>query len=136
MAEPEILGNEKQKIRYDWYQSEQRVVINVLLKNAADLQCKIIIENNRIVVESDQHLLALSLAHNIDKDKSSYRISPVKIEIILIKLVGEQWSCLEKVIEEPKPVSSTANIHQQKWDKITKEIEEKEQEEAKVIRFV
>lgn len=128
-------------VRHDWYQTDQKVVITVLLKNANDKNCKISIESHRVRIEADDNLsLEFELFQTINAQESTYRVSSVKIEISLIKLIGIRW---DQLISEPtKPTaatvvapaavaqpsiaaatSSVANIFGKDWDKVTKEIE-------------
>lgn len=139
-------------VRHDWYQSDQKVVINVLIKNAAEQNCKVDIQSDSVVVHGDNNInLKLDLWHQINPTLSSYKISSVKIEISLAKLIGERWPSLIKTTENEPATCSTsrltnlaeANVSKnpaaesdtasgskpkdhKDWDKVVKDIWEKE----------
>lgn len=125
-------------VRHDWYQTDQKVVIDVLVKNAQNRSCTVDIQSNHVSVHGDDLILELDLEQEIDTAKSSYRILTVKIEITLHKLVGERWSSLTKsassiphVKSLPQATQSTQPSTHKKddknWDRLVKDVWEKEQ---------
>lgn len=124
-------------VRHDWYQTDQRVVIDVLVKNANNRNCSVDIQPNHVAVRGDDLQLDLDLAHEIDTIKSSFRITGVKIEIILQKLVGERWLSLTKAndatsssvksIPQEQPTKPVTPYQKDKnWDRVVKDVCEKE----------
>uniref|UniRef100_A0A0K8TRE9 Putative suppressor of g2 allele of skp1 n=1 Tax=Tabanus bromius TaxID=304241 RepID=A0A0K8TRE9_TABBR len=112
--------------RHDWYQSDSKVTVTVMLKNAAEKNCKVNIGESTISVSADDYSLGLELFRPIDAAKSTYKITPYKVEIVLAKSSAERWESLEKkkeVAPEPKK-----NFHD--WDKLAKEITESDAKEA------
>lgn len=98
-------------VRHDWYQTDERVVIDVLVKNANSRNCSVDIQSSHVSVRGDDLQLDLDLYHEIDTIKSSFRITSVKIEIILQKIIGERWLSLTKTSETSS--SSVKSIPQQ-----------------------
>lgn len=135
-------------VRHDWYQTDQKVVIDVLVKNANNRKCSVDIQPNHVSVSGDDLELRLDLEHEIDTTKSSFRILSVKIEITLQKLVGDRWTSLTKSastksatvksIPQPQPSQPVQPLPDQKkdknWDLVVKDVWEKEEIE-KVMRF-
>lgn len=124
-------------VRHDWYQTEQKVTIDVLVKNANNRNCSVDIQPNHVSIRGDDLELELELYHEIDASKSSFRILTVKIEIILQKIVGERWTSLTKdpaaetiklsslPSEEPAK-SSPSKKGDKNWDRVVKDACEKE----------
>lgn len=129
-------------VRHDWYQTDQRVVIDVLVKNANNRNISVDIQSNHVLIHGDDIDLELDLAHEIDTTKSTFKIMTVKIEIILQKLVGERWTSLTK--KEGNTSTSFSSLPQQEsakeqlkekakekhdknWDRVVKDVYEKEE---------
>lgn len=138
------------KIAYKWYQTDNRIYIeiNFAIKKKEDLTIKI--ESKTVSVsfptgETSNYELNLVLFDEIDAEKSSYTIHLNKIEIQLEKIIkGRNWTLLEKsdspnerVLETamPKPVSQnsvnqstpvypSSSKNKKDWSKIDLEIEE------------
>lgn len=119
-------------VRHDWYQSERNVVITVLLKNAQEKNCTVKIERNRLEVAADDYTLAVDLYQDIDATKSGYKVTASKVEVTLVKLEGIRWQSLEKAAIETPAVAGPPPVHKKNWDKLSKEIEEKEAAELQV----
>lgn len=126
-------------LRHDWYQTEQKVVIDVLVKNAKTRNCTVDIQARRVLVRGDDLELDLELLHEIDATKSSFRILTVKIEITLHKLVGERWTSLTRSVSAdavqnlpkqiavaPQPQTSPSKSDKN-WDRVVKDAWEKEE---------
>lgn len=127
-------------VRHDWYQTEQRVTIDVLVKNANTRNCSVDIQSNHVAIRGDDLELDFELAHEIDTSKSSFRILTVKIEITLQKLIGERWTSLTKdptvasikLSSLPKAADDQAKSSPSKpgnknWDRVVKDACEKEE---------
>lgn len=121
--------------RHDWYQSEQKVVIDVLIKNAKERSCTVTIKENSVSIRGSDVELDFELAHQIDTTKSSFRVLSVKIEITLQKLAGERWSSLikdttnnVKIQAIPKTEAQPSTKPSDKnWDRVVKDVFEKEE---------
>lgn len=137
-------------LRHDWYQTEQKVVIDVLVKNAKTRNCAVDIQSQRVLVHGDDLELDLYLLHEIDATKSSFRVLTVKIEITLHKLVGERWTSLtrsaassdtlqnlpKQIPQEPQTTTTTTtetaattspSKKDKNWDRVVKDAWEKEE---------
>lgn len=130
-------------VRHDWYQSEATVVISVLLKNAKERNGRVQIERERVEVTADDYSLVLRLNREVDVTRSSYKMLGSKIEICLAKVEGVRWEALEQQeTEPPKAFASGSAVvaagppahpsSKKNWDKMAKEIEEKEAGEMQV----
>lgn len=118
----------RMSVRHDWYQSDTSVVVTVLLKNATEKNYSVKIEAETLDVTADGYSLHLELLKPVNPDQSSHKTTPSKIEIVLKKVTGERWDSLQKTEQPAKPVQ----LHKRDWDRIAKENELKEAEEAKV----
>lgn len=116
-------------VRHDWYQTDDKVVISVLLKNAVekDYQCQIL--EDSVTLTAENYELRLELLNPILPDKSTHKASPSKVEIIVFKRDFGRWSTLERKVEEVKPVAIAKKKQPSDWEKLTKEIEKNEDKE-------
>lgn len=132
-------------LRHDWYQTEQKVVIAVLVKNAESRNCTVDIQSQRVSVRGEDLELDFDLQHEIDASKSTFRILSVKVEITLHKLVGERWPSLTKqenatsatiqslpkqlpVVQQSQSQTQTSPSKKDKnWDRVVKDAWEKEE---------
>lgn len=126
-------------IRHEWYQTEQKVVVSVFIKDAQKRNCKIDIESESFSVEADEiPRVEFKLRNPINAAESSFKLYSVKVEISLKKLSGERWDTLERIAgQEPQPTRSIQLAESAKtacaapkdhkdWDKLVKDIWEKE----------
>ncbi|XP_037820124.1 protein SGT1 homolog [Lucilia sericata] len=117
-------------VRHDWYQSDAKVVISVMLKNAKDKNYKVDIEKQRVHMTAEGYELDLKLFAPINVERSSYKDYPSKVEITLAKEVGIRWDSLDEKTE-PKPIMAPPPpIHKKDWDSLAKEVEKSEEQEA------
>jgi suppressor of G2 allele of SKP1 len=116
-------------VRHDWYQTDEKVVITVMLKNAAEKNYKCDISENVVVLTADNYELHLELLNPIVIDKSTHKATPSKVEIILWKRDFCRWNALERKPEEPKPVV-VKKKQPGDWEKLTKEIEKTDEKEV------
>lgn len=120
-------------VRHDWYQTDEKVVVTVLVKNAQHYDVQI--ESDRVHITADAYTLDLKLFASIDKERSTYRVVPVKIEVTLFKVVGERWPSLEApVANEAAAVvpDKVLKIYKHDWDSVEKQIEKEEEEKPEV----
>ncbi|XP_055380115.1 protein SGT1 homolog [Condylostylus longicornis] len=116
-------------VRHDWYQSETKVVVTVMLKNAVEKNYNVVIERDNILMTAENYELKLELCHPIVPEKSSHKATPSKVEISLAKETGERWSSLEKKSAEAAAAPNTQK-NKQNWDKFVNEFVAKDQQEA------
>ncbi|CAG8972769.1 hypothetical protein HYALB_00006861 [Hymenoscyphus albidus] len=110
-----VTATPKEKIRQEWYQSTNSVTIEVFAKGVPKDKAEILIEAGSLEItfpvetsNSTYTYHASPLFSPIDPSKSSFRITPHKIEIILHKsLPGTKWSSLEGTT--PIPYSTTTS---------------------------
>ncbi|KAJ6641304.1 Protein SGT1 like [Pseudolycoriella hygida] len=109
-------------IKHDWYQTEKTVVVNVMIKNANQENCRMTLEPDRLLIEADGGLrLELHLYESINVEKSFNKFGSVKVEVTLAKLVDHRWPELTKEKAEVKP--TVATIYRRDWDSVAKAIE-------------
>lgn len=116
-------------VRHDWYQSETKVVITVLLKNAAEKNYTVKIEPQDVHMTADGYELQLRLLHPIVVERSSHKAYPSKVEITLAKETGIRWENLEKKAETAVAAPPTRQV--KNWDLLVKEEEKIDEKEAK-----
>jgi len=90
-------------VNYEWYQTDQKVVVTVKIKQAAEKNCVVNITADRLTVTGDENInLSLDLLESINEQESGYKISPIKIEVTLKKVTGDRWPTLVKSDEAAK----------------------------------
>ncbi|EAT32718.1 AAEL015061-PA [Aedes aegypti] len=117
-------------VKYDWYQTDTMVTVTVLLKNAAEKNYSVALEQSKVHLKADGiEPIAINLWDAINVEQSSHKASPSKVEIKLAKLIGHRWEALEKQEAVMAPPEATVKKHQHDWDKLSKEIEQQEAED-------
>ena len=126
-------------VRHDWYQTDEKVVINVLLKSAIEKNYQCDIQEDFVTLTAENYELRLDLLNAIQPEKSSHKATPHKVEIIIFKRDFGRWSTLERKVEEqPKPVVIKKK-QPNDWEKLAKEVEkseEKEEVSGEIIFFI
>lgn len=119
-------------VRHDWYQSDEKVVVTVLLKNAVEKNYKCEINENSLRITAENYEFALELFGNVSVEKSSHKATPHKIEVNLIKKDFCKWITLEKK-KAAEVASAPVKVYSGKkpddWDKLAKDIEKNEDKE-------
>lgn len=110
-------------VRHDWYQRDDKVVVTVMLKNAAEKNYKCEISENSLRLTAENYELSLQLFNPVLPEKSSHKATPYKVEIELFKRDFGHWSALERKCEEEKKVVVTKAKKPDDWEKLAKEIE-------------
>ena len=101
-------NSDNNKPRYDWYETDQHIVLNILVKKMSPdavsiqfepqfIQFKYVPKDN----DGDDLMKELNLTLNgsISPSECSYHVSAVKAEIKMKKLVPNlRWGILEKVL--------------------------------------
>lgn len=113
--------------KYDFYQTETKVVIDILLKNAVDKNYQLTIGEQDVHLTADEGIdLTIRLFKPINKTTSTHKASPSKIEVVLFKFIGEHWPQLER---EKESFATPVKKQTKDWDKLAKEVEKSEEEE-------
>lgn len=120
------------QIRHDWYQTDEKVVITVMIKNCTAETCTVQIQSDRVRLTTDSAIdysLDLQLLHPIDADRSTYRISSVKVEITLVKFIGCRWANLTRPDDpaELEPPAKVVSIYKNDWNALEKSVENNEE---------
>ncbi|XP_058054194.1 protein SGT1 homolog [Anopheles bellator] len=126
------------KVKYDWYQTETAVTVTVLLKNAAEKNYSVQLEQNSLRLQADDiEPIVLSLWNPINTEQSSHKATPSKVEIKLAKMIGHRWDALERQQQAHEQPSTAVAPAKQKhdWDKISKEIEKDDPEKDDVSQL-
>ncbi|GBM24553.1 Protein SGT1 [Araneus ventricosus] len=128
-------------IKYDWYQTESNVTINILVKKVKPENVRVDIIDTKLSciakLEDDTDFsLTLHLAHAVQADKTKWKVLPSKIEIKLHKTESIHWEKLEKKPDEPEPKPDeviktypSSKTQKKDWDKLAAEIKKEEAEE-------
>lgn len=102
-------------VRYEYYQSLEKMCISVLAKNMSPADVDIVIKSNHLHVAVNidgkkEVVLSKQLYATIDATKSSYEIRKAKIEIVLVKLQSQNWPSIEGSAPESLPTSESAPV--------------------------
>jgi len=135
-----------QKAKYDWYQTQTDLVVNVLLKGIKLEQCDVNFNQTSLSVTinlgaaaGSEYSLELDLAHPIVPEKSTFRPLGTKVEIRMRKGEEFHWATLEgdgrpttikpsgAAVAHSYPTSSTKGP--KNWDAIEREVKKEEEEE-------
>lgn len=117
--------------KYDWYQTDGKVVVTVLVKNVAPDRVKVDFRPESVAavikLASDEECgLNVNLWQPIVPERCSFRVTPSKVEIHLAKVVSLKWDALEKkVVEAAKPKAGPKN-----WDALAKNLVTDKDEES------
>lgn len=101
-----------QEIRFDWYQSDSHVCISYMRKKLSEKDVRVEFDKQSVGIcmsfsmlekaslflvtaSGDELLKRFELAHEIVPEKSSHRVSPVKIELRLKKCTDIKWDSIE-----------------------------------------
>ncbi|GIY61175.1 protein SGT1 homolog [Caerostris darwini] len=126
--------------KYDWYQTESHVVINILIKKVKPENARIDIEDSTKlsciakVADDTDFSFILNLAHEVEGNNIHWKILPSKIEIKLKKVEYMMWKQLEKVQSEIQPKTDEviktypSSKTKKDWDQIVAEVEKEEDE--------
>lgn len=103
---------EKDKVRFDWYQTKPTINLSIFLKNAPKDKTDIKFENELIkltTAQPDDTLFKyeLALTNPIDPEKSSFRVFGTKIELTLVKKEQGNWKELVKTETEATTTTTT-----------------------------
>lgn len=110
-------------VRHDWYQTDDKVVVTVLLKNAVEKNYKCEILSDSVTMTAENYELRLELLNPVNSEKSTHKATAHKVEIILFKRDFGRWSELERKLQ----IDSTPVVIKKKpedWEKLAKQIEE------------
>lgn len=118
-------------LKHEFYQTDKKIVVSVLIEDAANKNPQVVIEPDTLKVSVDGcSNLQFNLFAKIVPEKSNFDLitDKNKIKVSLIKAESGQWDFLERKIVVPK--SDTAP-GQKNWDRVAKDIEQQDNEEKK-----
>jgi len=121
-AESPVQRAVSNKITYDWTQTDSSVSVNFAAPNLTKQACKVTIGEREISVTIHQangndYLLALDLFDRINKDSSSFQVTPTGLLISLSKVNAVAWKSLEYK-ETSNPSYPTSSKVKKDWSKI------------------
>ena len=137
------------RFRHDWYQTVDQVVVTVMAKkqDPSNVHVEFLAQNLVVTIDipdgsGSSYVLDLELFDEIDPERSSYRLTPYKLEVKMRKKEAYQWSTLEKPLSDAAyarssfPSSSatssgvpSAYASGKDWNAIEQELKKKEEEE-------
>jgi len=127
-------------LKYDWYQTESDVVINVIRKAVNKDDCKLEFDASgsklRFIIhpsDSEDSTLDLDLSHPVNVTKAAFKCTASKVEIKVQKMEGGNWPTLIKA-QAAKDAKELAHAYPsskgpKNWDKLEKEAKEEEEKE-------
>ncbi|PRP76790.1 hypothetical protein PROFUN_14840 [Planoprotostelium fungivorum] len=130
------------KIRHEWYQTMDHLMISILAKGTKKEEADIRLSDREVNIimklpTGSEYMQDFHLAADIEPSQCTINHTPNKVELKLKKKKSSQWKSLEEVgtpapsVAAPEPVSTVekSNTHKPKknWDKIVSS-EEPEQE--------
>lgn len=121
IAPKPVVPTPANKIKYDWYQNNENVTINILAKGVQKDAVSVEFDKDTFSVSfpvtgssSDYSYSADPLYASIDPDQSTYRVTPNKVEVTLRKAAtGIKWHELEsdRVIERESENKTSIPSH-------------------------
>jgi len=83
---------------------------------------------------SNTYQRQFDLYDHIDAEKSSWRVTKLRIEIIMAKVVEGTWASLEKCIETAKTQSAhdypTSSRIKHNWDQLNKDVKDDDENQS------
>ncbi|XP_011697830.1 PREDICTED: suppressor of G2 allele of SKP1 homolog [Wasmannia auropunctata] len=140
------------KIKHDWYQTEDHVVVTILAKNMENVEVEYgesTLSVSAKLPSTNVYSLNLRLANFIVVEQCTHKVWPSRIDIKLKKRDGIRWTTLEgnPVQSKIKPIPNEQTGNNQEelgeqapkypssskssrdWNKVEKEIEKQEKAE-------
>ncbi|XP_054264409.1 protein SGT1 homolog [Macrosteles quadrilineatus] len=109
---------QKPKIKYDWYQTDTHVTVNVLVKNLSEDQVNVSLEEKTVTIHlPSEEKFILNLSKAIVPTKCVHRVKPTKIELKLKKLNEDTWADLEAV-NKPESKEVVLTHTKRNWDRL------------------
>jgi len=107
------LQSPSSKIKHDWTQTEEKVMIVIYIKNAKKENCKILMHPKELEVNINlgvsEYVLDLDLCDDIIPSESRYTVLSTKIEINLKKARQSRWPTLEASETGPTQWNNVVN---------------------------
>lgn len=104
-----------EKPKHDWYQNNENVTLTLLAKNVPKEKAVVEIGKDSLDITyplangSDYNFSLLPFYAEVDHEKSTYRITPTKIEVVLKKAQpGVKWKQLEGEAQQNRETGSTS----------------------------
>jgi len=132
------------RIKHDWIQTEDKVMVTIYIRNLKKEDCNIKINPGSLEVNinlgESEYILDLDLCDEIIPGQSRYSILGTKVEINLKKVNLARWPSLEKSESSPQQWNSIVTDEPPKqpkknWDKLGNEIEKETKEEGNINQF-
>ncbi|CAH2223989.1 SGT1 homolog [Pelobates cultripes] len=130
------------KYRYDWYQTESHVIINLMIKNVPKSDVHVQFSERELNVHitlasEENYSLNLFLLHAIVPEQSTFKVLSTKIEIKMKKteamwwekLEGQEQSLLKHFTADSLHKYPSSSHYTKNWDKLVVEIKEEEKNE-------
>ncbi|GAA5932908.1 hypothetical protein JCM3775_005259 [Rhodotorula graminis] len=136
------------KIRHEWYQTDQEVVVSVFIRNVKEDDLKVDLQERSLSLTvslptgSDVVFDLDPLAHPIDPSASTHRVLQPKIELKLKKQDAAKWGKLEgdeqvaasmatPVEKSTQHAYPTSSRKQHNWDAIVKQSADEDEQLSK-----
>ncbi|KXN72556.1 SGS-domain-containing protein [Conidiobolus coronatus NRRL 28638] len=142
-----MAANTDLKIRHEWYQNDEFVIVEVFVKQVKKEDVNIEFKENntsiliKLVNGSEYNLELDPLSHPIVPESSEFKVLSTKVELRLKKKISsEKWNKLEGEDNLTSTLTSTeeeeakAKSNKKNWDKIGKEAEAEFQKENDSIQ--
>ncbi|KAI5952393.1 SGT1 [Candida jiufengensis] len=120
------------KIRDDWYQTNEQVIITIYAKNVPQDKLDIKFDSNSLSISFPNKITNSEYNYNLDPlfdeinpSESSYKVYGTKLEIYLKKTTPTKWSTLEKpqstttTSSDSTPAYPTSSKKKINWNKFT-----------------
>jgi len=97
---PKVVG-----FKYDWYQTQNYVVLTVMAKQKSADEVNVTFEANNVNVcismdNGNDYVLDIDVFDEVDPDASSFKIMSTKVEVKMIKVNNYQWPALERPADD------------------------------------
>jgi suppressor of G2 allele of SKP1 len=131
------------KIREDWYQTGSSATLSLFVKGAPLASTEVLISKNRVNItipldSGEPYKYFLLPYGEIDPEKSSYRIAPTKIELVLAKAAAAhgKWPTIrasaevatEAAVAKPPSYPTSSRKGPVNWDEVGPSKKEEDEE--------
>ncbi|XP_015916689.1 protein SGT1 homolog isoform X1 [Parasteatoda tepidariorum] len=130
-------------IKYDWYQSDTHVVLNIMVKQVKPENVRIDLIDQQLkctakLPDDSDFTFCVNLSHQVYSNEMKWKVFSTKIEIKLKKYEPLKWNSLEKKQTENFSSSKGGNVvkvypsskpKKKDWDKLEQELKNEEANE-------
>ncbi|XKL61238.1 hypothetical protein PGB90_008295 [Kerria lacca] len=133
----ESISTTTSNIKFDWYQTDQKIVITIPAKNVTQDCITVLFSLNSVSVDiklpiMEKNSLNLNLSSNIVPEKCSFKLFPSKVEITLVKEFFSRWETLVKSDNQSLQTELTKKSTSKNWDAVAKGLIDEKEEESSV----